>query len=96
VAFAGNMLSTPRRRVLAGGALTFFLGDGKLNHGSAQIFETCGALSPLKSPTASFDLQRIRNPGHHGDRSLASFFAVRLHVENRSVAPGPSENNLVP
>ena len=82
VAFAGNMLSTPHRRVLAGGGLTFFLGDGKLNYASEQIFETYYALSPLKGLTVSFDYQRIRNPGYNADRGPASFFGVRLHVEN--------------
>ena len=82
VAFAGNMLSTSHRRVLAGGGLTFFLGDGKLNYASEQIFETYYALSLLKGLTVSFDYQRIRNPGYNADRGPASFFGLRLHVEN--------------
>lgn len=82
VAFAGNMLSTPHRRVLEGGGLTFFLGDGKLNYASEQIFETYYAFAPLKGLTASFDYQRIRNPGYNADRGPVSFFALRLHVEN--------------
>ena len=82
VAFARNMLSTPHRRVLEGGGLTFFLGDGKLNYASEQILETYYALSPLKGLTVSFDYQRIRNPGYNADRGPASFFGVRLHVEN--------------
>ena len=82
VAVAGNMLLTPHRRVLAGGGLTFFLGDGRLNYAAEQIFETYYALSPLKGLTVSFDFQRIRNPGYNADRGPASFFGVRLHVEN--------------
>ena len=82
VAFAGNMLSTSHRRVLAGGGLTFFLGDGKLNYASEQIFETYYALPLLKGLTVSFDYQRIRNPGYNADRGPASFFGLRLHVEN--------------
>ncbi len=82
VALASNMLSTPHRRVLAGGGLTFFLGDGKLNYATEQIFETYYALSPAKGLTVSFDYQRIKNPGYNADRGPASFFGVRLHGEN--------------
>ena len=82
LAFAGNMLSTPHRRVLAGGGLTFFLGDGRLNYAAEQIFETYYAFAPLKGLTLSFDCQRIRNPGYNADRGPASFFGLRLHVEN--------------
>ena len=82
VAFAGNVLSTPHRRVLAGGGITFFLGDGRLNYAKEQILETYYAFAPLKGLTVSFDYQRIRNPGYNADRGPASFFGVRLHVEN--------------
>ena len=82
VAFAGNMLSQPHRDVLAGGGLTFFLGDGRLKYASEQIFETFYAVSPVKGLTMSLDLQRIRNPGYNADRGPASFFGVRLHIEN--------------
>ena len=82
VALAGNMLSRSHRDVLAGGGLTFFLGDGRLNYASEQIFETYYAVSPVKSLTVSLDFQRIRNPGYNADRGPASFFGVRLHVEN--------------
>jgi hypothetical protein len=82
VAFAGNLLSTPHRRVLAAGGLTFFLGDGKLNYAGEQIVETYYALPPWNGLTVSFDFQRIRNPGYNADRGPASFFGVRLHVEN--------------
>jgi hypothetical protein len=73
---------TPHRLFLELGGLTFFLGDGRLNYASEQIFETYYALSPLKGLTVSFDFQRFRNPGYNADRGPASFFGVRLHVEN--------------
>ena len=82
VAFAGNTLSTPHRRVLEGGGLTFFLGDGKLNYAAEQIFETFYAFAPMKGLTVSLDYQRIRNPGYNADRGPASFFGMRLHVEH--------------
>ncbi len=82
VALASNMLSASHRRVLAAGGLTFFLGDGQLNYASEQIFETYYALSPLRGLTVSFDFQHIKNPGYNADRGPASFFGVRLHVEN--------------
>ena len=82
VALAGNMLSTPHRRVLEDSGLTFFLGDGRLNYASEQIFETYYAFAPTKGLTVSFDYQRIRNPGYNADRGPASFFGLRLHVEN--------------
>lgn len=82
VAYASNRLSTPHRRVLAGGGLTFFLGDGRLNYAVEQIFETYYAFAPSNGLTVSFDYQRIRNPGYNADRGPASFFGVRLHIEN--------------
>ena len=82
VAFAGNTLSTPHRRVLEGGGLTFFLGDGKLNYAAEQIFETFYAFAPMTGLTVSLDYQRIRNPGYNADRGPASFFGMRLHLEH--------------
>ena len=63
-------------------ALCFLLGDGRLNCASKQNFETYCAVAPLKGLTMSFDHQRIRNPGYTADRGPASFFGLRLHVEN--------------
>jgi high affinity Mn2+ porin len=82
VALAGNLLSASHRAVLARGGLTFFLGDGRLNYASEQIFETYYAWSVGKGLTLSFDFQRIRNPGYNADRGPASFFALRAHIEN--------------
>ena len=65
-----------------GGRLTFFLDDGWLNYAAEQVFETYHALSPLTGPTASFRFQRIKNLGYNADRDPASFFGLRLHVEN--------------
>ena len=82
VAFASNMLSTGHRGILEGGGLTFFLGDGRLNYAPEQILETYYAFAALKGLTLSADYQRIRNPGYNADRGPASFFALRVHVEN--------------
>jgi high affinity Mn2+ porin len=82
VALAGNMLSGSHRRVLELGGLTFFLGDGRLNYASERIFETYYAMAVTKGVTVSFDYQRIINPGYNADRGLASFFALRAHIEN--------------
>jgi hypothetical protein len=82
VALAVNALSSTHRRVLEGGGLTFFLGDGRLSAATEQIVEGTYAFVPAKGLTLSLDIQHIRNPGYNADRGPASFLGLRLHVEN--------------
>ena len=82
IGFAQNWLSAAHRSVLAQGGQTFFLGDGALRYRPEQVLEACYAFAPTKGVTISFDAQRIANPGYNADRGPASFFGIRLHIEN--------------
>ena len=82
IAFAQNWISSEHRNVLARGGLTFFLGDGSLRYRSEKVFEIYYVLTPKNGVKVTFDAQRITNPGYNADRGSASFFSVRLHVEN--------------
>ncbi len=76
-----NGLRAPHRDYLAAGGLGFFLGDGRLNYGSEQIFETFYSLGVVKGAWASLGYQRIANPGYNRDRGPANFLGLRLHAE---------------
>jgi hypothetical protein len=82
VAFAINVLSRPHRQFLERGGTTFFLGDGRLNYAPEQIVEIYYSFAPLRQLALSLDYQRIAHPGYNADRGPASFFALRLHLEN--------------
>ena len=82
IGFAQNWLSASHRSVLAQGGQTFFLGDGALRYRQEQVLEAYYLFAPTKGVTVTFDAQRIANPGYNADRGPATFFGVRLHVEN--------------
>ena len=82
IGFAQNWLSATHRNVLAKGGQTFFLGDGALRYRAEQVLEAYYLFAPTKGVTVTFDAQRIANPGYTADRGPATFFGVRLHVEN--------------
>ena len=76
-----NGLRAPHRDYLAAGGLGFFLGDGRLNYGSENIFETYYGLGIVKGAWASLGYQRIANPGYNRDRGPANFLGLRFHAE---------------
>ena len=76
-----NGLRAPHRDYLAAGGLGFFLGDGRLNYGSENIFETFYSLGLVKGAWASLGYQRIVHPGYNRDRGPVNFFGLRLHAE---------------
>ena len=82
IGFAQNWLSASHRSVLAKGGQTFFLGDGALRYRPEQVLEAYYLFAPTKGVAVTFDAQRIANPGYNADRGQATFFGVRLHVEN--------------
>jgi len=81
VALYINGLRAPHRDYLAAGGLGFFLGDGRLNYASEQIFETFYSVGVVKGAWASLGYQRIANPGYNRDRGPANFLGLRLHAE---------------
>ena len=82
IGFAQNWLSLSHRSVLAKGGQTFFLGDGALRYRPERALEAYYLFAPTKGVALTFDAQRIVNPGYNADRGPATFFGVRLHVEN--------------
>jgi carbohydrate-selective porin OprB len=81
IAMVANGLSSSHRDYLARGGLGFFLGDGRLNYRSEQIFETYYSLKAGRNLWLTFDYQYIRNPGYNADRGPANFFGLRVHAE---------------
>ena len=81
-------LSGPHRDCLAAGGSGFLLGDGRLNYGLEQIFETYYraqwswtlAQAPIRLQLGP-DFQYVQNPGFNRDRGPVRFFALRLHLE---------------
>jgi len=81
LASATNALSSPQREVVARGGLTFFLGDGWLNHAPERIVEAYYAWKAAEPLTLSWNLQRIQNPGYNADRGPVNFLGLRAHLE---------------
>lgn len=80
--FAQSWLSPSHRSVLARGGQTFFLGDGALRYRPERVLEVYYLLAPTKGVAFTLDAQRIVNPGYNADRGPATFFGMRLHLEN--------------
>jgi carbohydrate-selective porin OprB len=76
-----NTLSDERRRYLAAGGISFFLGDGNLNYQPEQVFETYYSANVWKDLYVTADYQRMLNPGYNSDRGAVNFVALRFHVE---------------
>jgi high affinity Mn2+ porin len=65
---------------LARGGLDFIIGDGKLQYGPEYVFESYYSARLFPGLFATFDLQRIANPGFNQDRGPLWAPSVRLHV----------------
>jgi len=81
IAVAVNGLSPSHRDYLARGGLGFFLGDGRLNYRTEQIFETYYSMKAAKNVWFTLDYQHVQNPAYNADRGPANFFGLRLHLE---------------
>ena len=81
-AFIVNGLSGDHRRYLALGGLGFILGDGGLNYGTENIFETYYTAHLWRGISTAFDYQRVANPGYNQDRGPVSVYTVRIHIED--------------
>jgi high affinity Mn2+ porin len=76
-----NGISRPHRNFLAAGGLGITVGDGKLNYGEEEIFETYYALKIVKGIFATLDYQFINHPTYSRDRSPVHVSGLRLHAE---------------
>lgn len=81
-AFVANGLSGDHRRYLALGGLGFILGDGGLNYGLEEIFETYYTAHAWRGISVAADYQHVQNPGYNQDRGPTSIVSFRLHIED--------------
>ena len=82
IAVASNGISTEHQNYLKAGGYTFIIGDGRLNYGREQIFETYYRAKLNQFIYLSGDYQLILNPGYNKDRKgPISIPAIRLHIE---------------
>lgn len=81
IATVWNDISPLHKTFLQKGGYGFIIGDGKLNKGLENIFETYYAASITSNFFLSFNYQLIINPGYNRDRGPASVFGVRAHIE---------------
>ena len=80
VAVGRNGLSSSHRNYLAAGGLAFFLGDGRLDYRPETLVEAFYSFALAPRAWASFNVQRIENPGYNADRGPVSVYGVRLHT----------------
>jgi len=81
VVLSVNGLSPDHRDYLALGGLGFLLGDGRLNYGTERIVEGYYTAHVWRGVFASFDVQRVVNPGYNRDRGPVLAPALRAHIE---------------
>lgn len=81
VGYIRNAISDDRRRYLQAGGISFFLGDGGLNYGAEQVFETYYSANIWKNLYLTADYQHMWNPGYNTDRGPVHFGALRFHIE---------------
>jgi len=63
------------------GGKGFILGDGALNYGREQIFESYYTAHVWKGLYASPGVQYVVNPGYNKDRGPVVIPTLRVHVE---------------
>jgi hypothetical protein len=80
-AWSQNAISGDHREYLALGGLGFLLGDGALNYAKEEIVEGYYTLHVWRGTFASFDLQRIWNPGYNQARGPIVVPSLRAHVD---------------
>ena len=81
IAIAVNGISKKHQNYLKAGGWTFIIGDGNLNYGLEQIFETYYRARLNDFLSLSADYQLILNPGYNKDRKgPVSIPGIRFHV----------------
>ncbi len=80
IAAAANGLSGSHRHYLAQGGIGMLVGDGALNYGPEEIFETYYRIQLGRFIQLSPDFQYIENPGYNRDRGPVKVYGMRLRV----------------
>ena len=81
VALMHNTLSAQRRRFLALGGISFFIGDGYLDYKPETILETYYSRAVARDVWVTLDYQHVANPAYNAARGPVHVMAVRLHAE---------------
>jgi high affinity Mn2+ porin len=81
VVFVSNAIKSDHQRYLQLGGKGFLLGDGGLNYGRENIFETYYNAHVWRGFFTGFDLQHVNNPGYNRDRGPVLVPSVRFHLE---------------
>lgn len=82
VAIAVNGISKVHQNYFKAGGWSFIIGDGHLNYGPEQIFETYYRARLNNVLSLSLDYQLILNPGYNKDRKgPISIPGIRIHVQ---------------
>ncbi len=80
-AFVTNAISRDHQDYLRLGGTGFLLGDGNLNYGRENVFESYYNAHLWRGLFFGFDLQHITNPGYNRDRGPVLVPGLRLHLE---------------
>ena len=80
-AFVSNGISAVHAKYLALGGRGFLLGDGALNYGRENIFESYYTAHLWRGIFAGPDLQHINNPGYNRDRGPVWVPGARFHLD---------------
>jgi carbohydrate-selective porin OprB len=80
IAVAVDGLSGSHRHYLAEGGIGMLIGDGALNYGLEEVFETYYRIQLGRFVQLSPDFQYIQNPGYNRDRGPVKVYGMRLRV----------------
>ncbi len=81
VAFISNAIEKDHQNYLAAGGLGFLLGDGHLNYGRENIFETYYTVHVWRGIYLAPGVQYLNDPGYNRDRGPVVVPTFRAHVE---------------
>ena len=81
VAFISNGIKKDHQNYLAAGGLGFLLGDGHLNYGRENIFESYYTVHVWRGIYLAPGVQHINNPGYNRDRGPVVVPTFRAHFE---------------
>jgi hypothetical protein len=81
VAGVFNGISAEHRAFLKAGGYGFIIGDGNLNYGYEEIFETYYKVGLFTNVWLTADYQFVNHPAYNKDRGPVHVFAIRGHFE---------------
>jgi hypothetical protein len=80
IAVAADGLTGSHRHYLEEGGIGMLVGDGALNYGLEEVFETYYRIQLGRFVQLSPDFQYIENPGYNRDRGPVKVYGMRLHM----------------